>query len=488
MIKRRKTGLRAWILLSMVFALVATACATADTGDSPPETIIVEVPGETITEIVEVEVPVGGELVTLVARCKSKPPTEDGRCNNLLRAVVDSNAALAAAGDDRRVEVRIIQDNADWGDYKTEFEMASDAGEAPDIMLSSHADIGTWATAGIITDLTDLLGNYPEFDDVIDSLWSSVQLNGRIYGVPQDAEARPVYFRKDLLAELGWTQAEIDSLPARITSGEYTWEDMFDTAEEAVNAGVVDPGNGWWHRPKIGPDFLYYYYAAGGGDILDASGALIYDTAAALKVYEIVGDAVARDILVSTRLDGDWPSWNAGVAAGDVLFWFGGSWQWADWAANFVADLGGEAYLFENVGFGPIPALAAGTNRPISLTHPLVYMVSSATEHPDLALMVISKATTTELNTEYAVASGKLAILKSQADYEPYTSARFQSEVGPILEFTTFLPNSPFLSAWQEGYFLGIQAVEFGDLTPEEAVEVVVAQLQNELGDNVIIK
>ena len=471
------------ILLTMALALVAAACGDAEV---VTETVIVEVevPGDTV--VVEVEVPAEGELVTIVARCKSAPPVEDGRCNNLLKGVVAANATLEAAGDSRRVEVQIIQDNADWGDYRVEFELASDAGQAPDIIVSGHEDIGTWATSGIITDVTDLLGDYPEFDDIIPSLWASTELNGQRWGVPQDAEARPLYYRMDLLLELGWTQDEVDSLPARLASGEYTWEDMFDTAEEAVAAGIVDAGNGWWHRPSNGPDFLYYYFAAG-GELLDPSGALIYDTAAAQQVYELVGDAVARDILVSTRLDGDWSSWNPAVANGDVLFWFGGSWQWADWAVNYVLE-GGEETLFATTGFGPIPALAAGTNTPISLTHPLLYMVSSATEHTDLALLVIAKATTKELNTEYAVASGHLAILTTQADYEPYTSAVFLSQVGSILEFTTFLPNSPFYSAWSEGYYLGITAVESGELDAAGAVEVVIAQLQNELGDNVIIK
>jgi inositol-phosphate transport system substrate-binding protein len=85
------------------------------------------------------------------------------------------------------------------------------------------------------------------------------------------------------------------------------------------------------------------------------------------------------------------------------------------------------------------------------------------------------------------VTSGHLGILTSQADYEPYTSAVFLSEVAPILEFTTFQPNSPFFSAWTEAYYLGIAGVLSGDLTPEEAVDVVVDQLENELSDDVII-
>jgi len=460
--KQRPTRFRALILLGVVFAMVAAACTSSDDAKD-------------------------SGLVTIVARCKAAPPVEDGRCNNLLKGVVAANAQLAADGDDRRVEVQIIQDNVAWGDYRTEFELASSAGEAPDIIVSGHEDIGTWATSGIITDVTDQIGDYAEFDDVTPSLWASTELNGKRWGIPQDAEARPMYYRKDLLLELGWTQAEVDSLPADLASGAFTWEDMLDTAEAAVAAGLVDEGNGWWHRPVDGNDFLYYYYAAG-GEILDDSGALIYDQAAALQVYELVGGAVDRGILSNTLLGTSWPDWNSTVANGNVLFWFGGSWQWSDWAVNYVVDPGGEEYLFENVGFGPIPALAAGTNTPISLTHPLLYMVSSDAENPDLALMVISKATTKELNTEYAVASGHLAILTSQANYEPYTSSVFLSEIGSILEFTTFAPNSPFYSSWQTGYFLGLSAVESGASTPAEAVDIVVAQLQNELGNDVIIK
>jgi len=423
--------------------------------------------------------------VKLVARCKANPPVEDGRCNNLVSAVAAANQALSEMGDLRTIELETIQDNADWGPYKTEFELASEANEAPDIVVSGHEHIGDWATSGIVIDLTEMIPDYPEFDDVIDSLWTSTELAGRRYGVPQDAEARPFYYNKTLLATLGWSTDEIDSLYDRVASGEFTFDDMLDTAAAAVEAGVVEPGNGWWHRPKNGPDFLYHYYSAG-GEIVSDSGGLQFDKAAALTVYEMMEDATqTRDILSTTRLDGDWTSWHTSVTSGDVLFWFGGSWNWADWAANYVADLGGDDYLWEHIGFAPIPAWKTGT--PTTLTHPLLYMVSSQSEHPDLAMMLIAKATVKELNTEYAVASGHLGILKSQADYAPYQSDEFLSAVLPLLDFTTFLPNSPYWSAWSEAYFLGIQAVEAGDLNAAEALEVVVDQLQNELGDNVQI-
>ncbi len=495
--------------MAVVLSLIAAQCGAPPTPETIVETVVVketvEVEKEVIKEVekevvvtqevevivtqeVEVEVPVGGELIKLVARCKAAPPHEEGRCNNLVRAVGATNAALAEMGDDRRIELEAIQDNADWGDYKTEFELASDAGQAPDIIVSGHEHIGDWAPAGYLVDVSDLLGDYPEFEDVIDSLWSSTEFDGKRWGVPQDAEARPFFYNKKLLSELGWSDEEIASLPDRVASGEFTWEDMLDTAAEAVEAGIVAEGNGWWHRVGNGPDFLYYYYAAG-GEILGEGGKLIFDKDAALKVYQMLADATQeRGILSQTRLDGDWTSWHTGVSGGDVLFWYGGSWNWAEWAVNYVADRGGEDFLWENIGFAPIPAWAEGTNTPITLTHPLIYMISSQSEYPDLALLLISKATTKELNTDYAVASGHLGILESQADYAPYTSAEFLSQVLPLLEFTTFLPNSPHWSAWSEGYYQGIQAVETGDLTAEETVEFVAELLQNNLGDNVIVR
>ncbi len=485
---RRKLGL--FLLLSALLLVGIAACggggAPAEAPTPAPQEAAGAEPTPTPIVSAPVEVPEGGQLVPLVVRCKAATP-EVGRCNNLVKAAEAANAELAARGDLRRIQVKAIQDNPDWGDYKTEFELASQAGKAPDIITSGHEHIGDWAPAGYILDLTDMLDQHPEFEDVIDSLWDSVTLDGRIYGVPQDAEARPFYFNKALLKKLGWSDAEIESLPDRVKAGEFTWEDMFDVAEEAVKKGVVAKGNGWWHRPKNGPDFLYYYYAAG-GEIRGEGGKLIFDREAALKVYRLLADAVNRGILSKTRLDGDWTGWHTGVTSGEVLFWFGGSWNWAEWKTNYLADKGGEDWLWENVGFAPIPAMAQGTGKPTTLTHPLAYMISSQSKHPDLALLLIAKATTKELNTEYAVASGHLGILKSQATYEPYTQDKFLSQVLPLLEYTTFVPNSPYWSTWSEAYYKGIQAVEAGDLSPEEAVDFVVEMLQNELGENVIVR
>ena len=428
------------------------------------------------------------ETVTLTARCKAAPPQEDGRCNNLAAAVDSANVELEAAGDNRRIALETIQDDLGWGEYKTEFELASEAGEAPDIVASSHVHIGDWVPAGYLADIATLIDRHPQLDDVIETLWGAVEFKGQRWGVPQDAEARPIFYSKILLAELGWSEDEIEGLDERINSGEFSFQDMLATAREAIDAGVVEEDFGWWHRPVNGPDFLYYYYAGGGGELSEGDN-ITFNQGAALNVYRLFETATQElNVTPDDKLDGDWDLFKEVTADfTKVLFVSDGTWRWAGWATNYLQDVGGESYLFDNVGHALIPANADGSGEPITLTQPIAYMVSSQSDHPDLAVRLIANATTSDLNTPYAVDSGHLGILNAQSEDPAYLEAEFLSETLYMLDHTNFQPNNQFYSTWSEIFFSGVQAVENGELSAEDAVAYVVGQLEAQLGDNVII-
>src|SRR5688572_6006666 len=123
------------------------------------------------------------EVVPITIRCKADVQGGEGwRCDNFAEVEEQVEADL---GID--LELTLIQDNIDWGDYKQEFVLASEAGEAPDIILAGHEDIGAWAPAGLILPLDDLIDTHAEFDDVVPSLWESQTYDGLTYGIPQDA-------------------------------------------------------------------------------------------------------------------------------------------------------------------------------------------------------------------------------------------------------------------------------------------------------------
>lgn len=425
---------------------------------------------------------VAAQDVSITIRCKSSPPEEDWRCNNFAEVVEQVEADL---GID--IELNLVQDNLDWGDYKQEFVLASEAGEAPDIILSGHEDIGAWAPAGIILPLDDMIVEHAEFEDVVANLWDSQMWDGQTWGIPQDAEARPIFYSKLLLSDLGWSDEEIESLPERVISGEFTFADLVETAKAAMDEGVVEPGNGFWHRPSNGPDFLYYYYAMG-GEVLDEDGKLVVDQDALLAVYQLLGSLTADELLRSDIIGLDWNEvWHPTVATADnVLFAAGGTWNWPNWAINYVADQGGDEYLFENIGLTLVPAMETGV--PITLTHPLSYMISSGSENPDVAMALIAAVTTPEANNRHAIDSFHLGILNAQVDSEAYQENELLSGAHYMLDHTTSLPNDPGWNAWSNAYFLGIQAVETGDATPEEAVEIAINDLTNQLGDAITVR
>lgn len=419
------------------------------------------------------------DTVTITARCIANT-VEEWRCNNFAEVEEQVEAEL---GID--LELNLIQDASDWGDYKNEFVLASEAGEAPDIILSGHVDIGAWGAAGIVIPLDDLIAEHEAFEDVVPNLWDSMMYDGQIWGVPQDAEARPLYYSKLLLADLGWSEEEIEALPAQIEAGEFTFDDMIATAQLAVEEGVVEEDNGFWHRPRNGPDFLYYYYGMG-GEVVDEEGQLVFDKAAAQAVYEQFAHMVELGVMADSHLGIEWADWHTMVSSGEnVLFWVGGTWNWMDWAVNYVADLGGNDYLVETNGAALVPAMQTGV--PITLTHPLAYMISANSEHPDVAMALLAAITTPEANNRHAIDSSHLGILNTQIESPEYADTLL-GEWHYMLNHTTSLPNHPGWSSWSEAYWLGIQAVESGDLTPEEAVETVVQQMTNELGDDVVIR
>lgn len=421
------------------------------------------------------------EEIEITARCIGNE-VERWRCANFAEVEEQVEAQLGIA-----LKLNLIQDSKPWADYKNEFLLAAQAGNAPDIILSGHEDVGAWAPAGFIIPLDELISRHSEFEDIVPALWESQSWNGQIWAIPQDSEARPIFFSRLLLADLGWSEEEINSLPQRVRDGEFTFEDMLATAEQAIAEGVVEPGKGYYHRPTIGFDWLIYYLGHG-GEIMNEEGKLVFDTEAARQTYELIASFVKRGVTRSDMIGYDWRTMYSEVAPADqVLFYQGGTWQWADWAANYVADRGGNDYLLENMGLMLVPAMTEEVG-PLTLTHPLSYMISSSSKHPEIAMALIAAVTTPEANNRHAIESFHLGILNAQVNAEPYKSHPVLSTAHYMLDYTRSAPNHPSYSAWANAYWLGITAAHSGSATPEEAVQLVVETMRNELGDQVVIR
>ncbi len=406
------------------------------------------------------------------------------RFENVQTAAERLNADLKREGANYQVKVEGFFDTTAWDPYLRRALLAFQGADAPDIVQVQSFLIPTWAEAGFITPLDDMIPRHPQFSDVVPSLWNAMRLKGKTWGIPQDTEARPLYFNKVLLKRMGWTDQQIADLPKRISSGDFTWDDVMTTAREARQKNIIEAGKGYYHRPVNGIDFLQWYRSFGGRDFDAQSGKLVFNKAAALRYYRWLRAGVDAGVIEADRLNGDWNRFMQPVTDGKVLFWSGGTWQWAEWEQQWVATKGGEQWLFENFGYAPHPSHTKG-GKATTLSNPQVYTISAVSKNKDLALRLLAYTTVPDLDAKHAVGSAHLPVLRRTA---ALVKNRFLNEISYLLNYTTFAPPHPDLPKWQDAVYRGISAVESGSATPEQAVDIVATEIQRTIGDKVIVE
>ena len=169
---------------------------------------------------------------------------------------------------------------------------------------------------------------------------------------------------------------------------------------------------------------------------------------------------------------------------GKVLFFNAGTWKWKDWQTTYkVAD----QYLWDNVGFMLIPAAQKG-GKPVTVSHPLAYAVTSNAKYPELAFRLIANATTPELNSKHSVTSAHLAILSTQKDDPTYKQDKFLLATQYMLDYTKFIPNHAKFGIYDDVLYRFLGAVEQGQVTPAQAVDSAVKEIQSQVGDEIIVR
>lgn len=439
------------------------------------------------------EVKEENKIETVVITVDTKgSPTDSTRGSNIFEAAKELNKILEQKGDNRRVKVVYNHDSSSGDDeFNKKFFLAWQSGAGADILSTGHNNVALYAEGGYVLQLDDLIAK-SEFKDDLDKiypeLWKAAKFNGKTYAIPQDAEVRPLYFRKDVLKKMGWTEEQINALPDKIKNGEFTLQDLIALGKEAKDKGYVKWGV--YHRPTNGPFFTMIVKNFGGKVYDDKTGKIVLDKKAVTETLKFFKD-LTQDLKITPEgmTSTEWRALHKAWVEGDVLFWFGGTWHWAEYQkVPYHSKLGKltEEYMFENMGYALVPAAKKG-GKPITLTQPYVYMINSKTKYPDLAFALVAIASKPEYNVIHAVESGHLAISPAVVEQPKYKAKKFFTSVSYMLDYTTTQPNTPLWGKYTGVLYKAVQAVELGKQSPEEAVKWMEEQLKNDIGDNLEI-
>ena len=373
-----------------------------------------------------------------------------------------------------------------WDDFKQAVTLSAEAGRAPDIVVTGHEDIAPWAQSGLIVPIE----NYVDLDswpvnDIYPNLMQIASYGGELYGMPEDAESRPFFFWRPHMKAIGYSDADIDALPAKIAAGTYTLGNVIEDAKKMQDKGVVKPGYGFYPRPSNGPDYWQFYRSFGGEMDDPKSGKLVFDRAAMARFYQFFVDAVAAGVTRKNFIGTPFDQWFAEVAGGKAGIWQGGTWHYA----RYVGQEGLKNF-FDTVQFSLVPA-GDKNGKPNTLTHPLVYLL---TKHDDkgkmqIAAQLIQIASEPRINALHAIKSAHLAISKQELNIPFYSNDRWAREATQrLLPFANAMPNNSNFGVYWDVMWKGLESAWTGQKTVQQAITDDETMLKSSLGDKIIIR
>ena len=422
--------------------------------------------------------------LTLWSRADNSGPLRPG---NILKGADALNEVLAQEGADYRVAIEVLEQPSEGG-YDGDAERLLRAfaiGEGPDLFHAAHEWVCAFADSDYLFDLTDYTQDNPDlFGDIFPSLWESTLCGGQRFAVPQDAEARMFFFNKNLMREAGFDEEFIESLDERVLAAEVTMDGISDIAKQVVDN--TDAEYGIFHRPSRGPDYIMPFFQYGNSFVDAESGKLLLEFDKLASAYGWFARNVEIGVTPSNNTSLEWGYIrDQFFAENNAAMWMYGIW-----------DLGSNAFprgvpsekdaFFEQFGWTAAPAAEEG-GQPGSLTHPIVYVVSAG-ENQELAARVVGFASDADLNTDHAVTTTHLGIKRSQLDDPRYIEEWPLALSTPLLEITRYLPNHADFGALNQIIYEGLQGVETGQLSAEDAADYVITEAEARIPDSIVIQ
>ena len=284
------------ILLTCVMALSLAACG--DRGGIPPPNGNQHPATETVT----IKIMHNMDFVTIP------------------NAVVDAgkrlNERYAAEGKGIIVEFDTDYQRIDWREYQNNVIFSDKSGDGPDIYTLDSEIIYAFYNAGVLMDISELMT-----DAFVDGAFDSFIIGGRAYAMPFDLPVRAIYHNREPLRKIGWTEDEINALPKKVESGEFTFEDFMALCEEVTSAGVVEYG--MMHRPGYGNDFLDVLETLG-GSYHDGAGKLVFEETGISRFFRFIYDnANVTKISPPNMNQMGWDVINSAVGRGDCFAYYG---------------------------------------------------------------------------------------------------------------------------------------------------------------------
>ena len=453
-------------------------------------------------------------------------PNSVMRVYAIVEAAYRLNKILEKNGVDFRIKITTNFRRGGGDKLAQDFETAFQANKNPDIMANSYKWIARFAEEGYILDITPYVEKYQSFiNEFYPSLLKAVEWKGKYYGIPQDTEARPLYWRTDVAACIK-EKTGIDilaNLYEKVKTGQVTWHEVYKYAELAVKNGCSKWGV--LHRKgSAHPDLMQFIFAFGGQLEDPKTGKLVVDVPAVYKWLYVEWKMAREGLIPKDMMSWDWAKQiHPAVVCGKTLIWIGGTWHWTEWQTKPYCK--GRPLTAEEVKkyfyYTLFPAGDHG-DKPVTLSQPFVWMIASNAgkdnkeynkykeEYHMIAFLLVVKASDPDLIAIHSIISAHLPVTKKAAELindktwvqklanlqiqlSPEVknaiadivkktvneiNVEFLANASKMLEYTKLTPMHPLYPRLADIFRDAVNYVLLGEMTPDKAVQYIISKVK----------
>lgn len=329
------------------------------------------------------------------------------------------------------------------------------SGEGPDVVQMGSTYMAEFTDAGALMDITEYVEEREALspDNYFEGNIETTNFDGHYYGVPWYTETRALYYRTDLLEEVGYPD------------GPNNWEELFDAAVQLSDRGDNMYGFDINLQEQT---FGFMFAKQNGSEIIDENGNAVLNQPEFVESIEYLNEFV--EVGASPNQDLGLELSQTFGGEGIVPMFISGPWS--------ITNINQETTDIE--GQWSIRTLPEGPVSNVSNTGGANLAVWSSSDNVEGAIDLIEHMVSVESLMTYYENTSSLPALEEAWNEEPLQE-EFIAVFGEQLENSEHMPVIEEWDAMSQAYLSSFEQILVGGADVQETLDNLNSEVQNML-------
>lgn len=355
----------------------------------------------------------------------------------------------------------------DYGPQRDKYLVQAQSGK-PDVIEGLLEDTAVYVAKGVIEPLDSYFNKWSDKDQFVPATLTPLTIDGKLYGIPYNTNARGLIYRKDIL----------EKYKLKVPT---TWNELISTAQQ-ISKLTNKKMWGLFLCTKVGDprapqEFIsWYFQVSGGKPMFNVSGkkslnATVDQFEKILTLYQQAWSGNPSAASPDERGNG-WPSEDPGYTSGKWAMAPEGTWLWGRRKGDETA-----AKILDDSVVAPLPIPEGGIAATYLEVKPI--MMNHYSKDKEGTWKLIQFITSKEEMGEWCASSGGIPARKDSLDLPAY-----QGPLGNFLKmFAALIPQSHAQEPvnWgpvADAEMRAVDYVIYGQKSPHDAAQFLYDTIQ----------